>query len=138
MSNNSTPRDEDDTTPEVDTETAQAEANIAAALTGEVDPYAFLAGFTADAPVAYVKAPPVETDIPLALRTLVEKTLESGTAQRVTFPTASLVKPALKFFKAYALCRIAGKIVIRAGIQRDGVTVHLTVKHPTVKPAVAV
>jgi hypothetical protein len=131
----------DDTSPEVeDTATVEAEARIAAALAAStdtpapVDPWAFLATDGAIAEVAYVKAPPIETDIPQALRDLAEKALTAGTALRVTFPNAALVKPALKHFKAYAMCRVAGKIVIRAGVQRDGRTLHLTAKLPVVKP----
>jgi hypothetical protein len=117
-------------------EQVAAEANVANVITtgdaAPADPWAFLAGENLGNPVEHVKQQPVETDVPLALRTLCEKALTLGVPLAVTFPNADLVKPALKFFKMYAMYRNAGKLVIRAGVQNDGVTIHLTSKLPKV------
>jgi hypothetical protein len=132
--NNDSHNNDDDTTPETpDPEVAQAEAVVAAAAAGEVDPWAFLANEGVVAPTTFVKPPPVEEDVPLALRTAVETALAANTAYRIGFPNADLVKPALKHFKAYGIARKAGRIVVRASVQRDGVTIHLTAKRPVVK-----
>jgi hypothetical protein len=118
----------------------------------EVDPWAFLDTTDAVQPTTFIKAPPVEADIPAPIRAMCEKALIASTPMRVKFPDEKMAKDARKFMLGYALVRTAtavipalaktakvaareevtvkGPVTIRATIQNDKLTLHFTVKAP--------
>lgn len=116
-----------------------------------VNPWAFLDLEGAVQPTTFIKAPPVEADIPAPLRAMCERALIAATPMRVKFPDEKFAKDARKFMLGYALVRtvsatvpahkaaagsavaaktVTGPVTIRATIQNDKVTVHFTVKAP--------
>ena len=124
-----------------------------------VDPWAFLDNADVVQPTTFIKAPPVEADIPAPIRAMCERALVAHTPMRVKFPDEKMAKDARKLMLGYALVRtitatvpahktttgdkpqatVTGPVTIRATIQNDKVTLHFTVKEPFTpepKPAI--
>jgi hypothetical protein len=114
------------------------------------NPWAFLDDAGTVQPTTFIKAPPVEADIPAPLRAMCERALVACTPMRVKFPDETMAKDARKLMLGYALVRtisatvpahkqgtvdkpaatVTGPVTIRATIQNDKLTLHFTVKEP--------
>lgn len=119
-------------TPEAEAPTPEAEAPEAEAPEPTATPglFDFLGADDLFTPVKVIRIQPIQSEVPLPIQGLVERVLKAGEPMKFPLPDAATAKTVLRHIKAYADAREAGRLTVRAVIQRDGKTIHMSAKIP--------